>query len=180
MKEILRIALGNIKARYFQRGERDFSYELYHQLRLMKEIKEPVEVTCETGKTKLITLRDSIFKNDLIRQHFFVEDTYNNFVYRRIPDLIIHEYNTRDHQLLAIEIKKAITRQNVLKDLAKLAVYCHGRLKYKKGILILVNADERRVRQFPNVNRFLTEFPELEIWIVRHGQPPIIICRDNI
>ena len=94
--------------------------------------------------------------------------------------MLINEYKTRDYQLLAIEIKRTINRQNVLRDLAKLAVYCKGGLKYKKGILILVNANENRVRQFPHVNRFLTEFPELEIWIVRHGQPPIIICRDNI
>lgn len=178
MKDQVKEAIQKMESKYFERGERDFSYELYHQLRSMK-IEEPVEVTCETGKAKSLSLRDSIFNNELIRQYFFTENNNDNFTYRRIPDLLFHEYYTRDHQLLAVEIKKTISQINVLKDLAKLAVYCHGRLKYKNGVLILINADENRVRNFPQVRNFLTQFPELEIWIVRHGFPTVIICGND-
>lgn len=166
--EKLKTALITIEDKYFVRNERDFSYELYYRLRSNK-FPVNVEVSCETRKERF-SFDDDIFSNPLIRKYFFGNNQNPNRDIWRYPDLLIHEYNNRNHQHLAIEIKQArnINNTSILKDLAKLIVYCRGRLKYEKGIFILINSNIN-FGAIPNekTKEILFEFPEIEIWIVK-------------
>jgi len=162
--EILKNALNSVENRYYTRNERDFSYELYYQLR-SNDFPLNIEVSCETRKQKF-SFEDNIFDDPLIRKYFFGSNNNPNRDIWRFPDLLIHEYNSKKHQQLAVEIKKARNINNtvILKDLSKLIVYCRGRLNYKHGILIVVGA----INTIPNekIREFLLKYSELEIWIV--------------
>jgi hypothetical protein len=175
----LKNAIVTIDNKYFQRKERDFSYEIYHQMRRY-EYQFNVEVSSESVKNRF-SLDDEILQDKLIRSCFFNvnQDINRNII--RFPDLIFHEYDTLNHQELAIEIKKIFNPELITRDIAKLAVYCYGRLKYKKGIFILVNPNPRRnVLEVPNVRELLERFPEIEIWIARPSQEIEVICSKTI
>lgn len=158
----LKTAIKHIDEKYYLRNERDFSYELYSNLK--NETFPPnVEVTCETPKRRF-SFSDNVFENKLIRKCFFGNNVENTNI-NRYPDLVIHQYSNRQAQYLAIEIKKTVTPALILKDLAKLVVYCRGSLKFKKGILIVLNP-ARRIIEIPNVKEILRLYEEIEIWIV--------------
>lgn len=164
MLEKLDAAIKSIDTVYFDRNERDFAYELYHQLRKTK-FPQNVEVTCETRKNRF-SYNDRILDNRLIRKNFFTDETNINRGIHRYPDLLIHEYENRKNQLLALEIKKTIGRKSLLRDLSKLAVYCYGQLKYKKGVMIIVNPRTNQIIEIPEVKELLKAFPKVEIWVV--------------
>lgn len=167
VKNILKEAINSIQIKYLERNERDFAYELYSKLKSI-DFGENIEVTSESTK-KRFSINDKIFENPLVRRYFF---NNNNLIPQNIhkyPDLLIHEYDNRNNQLLAIEIKKRISIQLILKDLAKLIVYCKGNLKYKKGILVLVNPNNLRQNliEVPEIKKLIIDYPEIEIWIVK-------------
>ncbi len=176
--EQIKNAVGKIEEKYFCRNERDFAYELYYQLR-QNIYPDNVEVTCETSK-KRFSITDKIFDNKLIKQNFFREFPNDNRPIYRYPDLLVHEYHTRDKQLLALEIKKRYRTVDIQRDIAKLIVYCKGSLKYKKGILILIDTPPRNIIEIPDIRRMLEIYPEIEIWIVRPNRILEIICSDTI
>ena len=180
--EMMQRAIKNIAAKYFDRSEREFQAEYYHQLReSLDRIKNRnIEVTMETGKNA-INFRDRIFDNAWIRNWFFRNraNIITGDYYRRLPDLLIHEYNNKHNQLYAIEIKKETSPTAILTDLVKLIVYCNGRLKYKKGILILINPT-RNIKEVPSIKELLKNYPEIEIWIAKPNLPIEIICSETL
>jgi hypothetical protein len=165
MLELLKTAVKRIDGHYFDRNERDFSYELYHQIRLLK-LPIYTEVTCETSK-KRFNYNDGILDDNLIKRHFFSDETNGNRKIFRYPDLLIHEYENRNQQLLAIEIKKRVVPNDIKRDLAKLIVYCRGRLKYKNGVIIIVKPlNINRIIEMPDIREMLRRYPEVQIWSV--------------
>jgi len=176
-KNLLSESLKKINEKYFSRHERDFSYELYHLLRSV--ISNNVELTAETPKGKFEVVQI------LLESIFFCKYFYNqnNFSlesnsYKKSPDLLIHEYDTRKKQLIAIEIKpldKSVSL--ILTDVTKLMFYTKCELKYKSGILILFSKDlnHRKITQIQNnINNSLIHFPEIEIWVANFHQIKII------
>ena len=146
IEQIINI-IRQIETKYLQRNKRDFGYELYHKIRLLKLPLE-IEVTCETTKRRF-NYTDRIIKEPLVRKYFFIDEGNENSRIHRYPDLLIHEYNTIRNQLLAIEIKKNFTRTSLKRDLSKLAVYCHGMLKCKRGVLIILNRNGNNIIGIP-------------------------------
>ncbi|WP_445716523.1 hypothetical protein [Flavobacterium sp.] len=166
MLEELSNAINKIENVYFERNERDFAYELYHQLK-HSPLPKNIEITCETSKNRF-SFDDKILDSKLIRKYFFRDEINQDRKIYRYPDLLIHEYHTRDHQLLAIEIKRTYTITTLLRDLSKLVVYCYGKLKYQKAVMIIVNPRIDQIMEIPQVKELLIAFPLVEIWIVRH------------
>lgn len=164
MKDKLKSAINSIDQKYFYRNEKEFQFELYHQLRKL-DLPPRTEVTCETGK-KRFSFNDEVLNDPLIKKNFFRDEINPNIPIYRYPDLLIHEYDTRDNQLLAIEIKRTYTPQSIRKDLAKLAIYCAGRLKYKNGIMIILSPRRNSIVAIPEVPEILINFPMIEIWIL--------------
>jgi hypothetical protein len=165
MLEILKTAIKNIVPKYFERKERDFSYELYHQLRLF-QLPFGTEVTCEHPKRRF-SFNDSIINEPLIKRNFFADEIDENKKIFRYPDLLIHEFENRNQQLLAVEIKKQFNVIQIKRDLAKLIVYCRGRLNYKNGILIVIQPNNfNRIIEVPEIREMLKNYPEVEIWTV--------------
>lgn len=166
MLELLNVAILNVEERYFFRKERDFAYELYHQLRLLK-LPLNTEVTCEHPKARF-KFSDAIFNEPLIRRNFFSDEINENKRICRYPDLLIHEFDNRNQQLLAIEIKRGGAASQIKKDLAKLIVYCRGRLKYQKGVLIIIQPrqDIDQIIEVQDIQEILRKYPEVEIWTI--------------
>jgi hypothetical protein len=136
MIETLKTAIKKMDSKYFERKERDFSYELYHQLRYF-QLPLDAEVTCEHPKRRF-SFNDTIINQPLIKRNFFADEIDENKKIFRYPDLLIHEFENRKQQLLAVEIKKQFNLTQIKRDLAKLIVYCRGGLKYKNGVLLVI------------------------------------------
>jgi hypothetical protein len=165
MLEILKTAIKKIERYYFERKERDFAYELYHQLRLIK-LPLNTEVTCEHPKRRF-SHSDTILEDPLVRRYFFADEIDESKKIFRYPDLLIHEFENRNQQLLAVEIKKQFNESQIKRDLAKLIVYCRGRLRYKNGVLIITQqANTRRIIEVRDIREMLRKYPEVEIWTV--------------
>lgn len=165
MLEILSRAIESIQPKYFERKERDFSYELYHQFRLLN-LKNDIEVTAETPKSNLFGNQISVENEEL--RNLLNSNGIRHEAVTRVPDIIIHEYENLNQQLLAIEIKKSASINQVKRDLAKLIAYCRGRLMYKNGVLILINPRNNinRIFEVPEIREMLRNYPEIEIWTV--------------
>lgn len=173
-------AILTIEDKHFHRNERDFAYELYLKMKSFLTLPPNVEVTPESTKKRFNAL-DDILQMDNIKKYFFTKTNNTSKLIFRFPDLLIHEYENQNNQILAIEIKKKVSEQSILRDLAKLIVYCKGSLQYKKGILILVNTNRRlRITEVPSISQLLINYPEIEIWIVKPQTEIEIICSDNI
>jgi hypothetical protein len=139
-----------------------------------------VEVTPESTKKRFDALED-ILQMDDIKKYFFTKTNNTSKFIFRYPDILIHEYDTRNNQILAIEIKRKVTTQLILKDIAKLVVYCRGSLRFKKGILIIVNPNGNlRITEAPRIRQFLINYPEIEIWIARPHTEIETICANNL
>lgn len=178
MKKILqelKFAIKNIDVKYFERNERDFAYELYHQMKLAIKLPPKVEITSESTKRRF-NIGEDILKLKTIKKYFFNSNNNSSNIILRFPDLLIHEFDTRDNQLLAVEVKKSSNSNLILRDLAKLVVYCKGQLVFKKGILILVNPSNRNFIEVPSIKEMLKNFPEVEIWIAKPNEPIEVIC----
>lgn len=178
-------ALKVIDVIYFQRNERDFTYELYHQLR---KLKLKIDVTAETPKSSF-RIPEKLINSKFFKNYFFSSENYDvihNF-FNRTPDLLFHEYNNKNRQLLACEIK-ALSKSNdlIYKDISKLLYYTNSSLRYECGILILFspNDNDRKLNQLKNkYQKVLIEFPQIEIWIVYPNRIHIIwaggsVCND--
>lgn len=170
-KQIINI-IRQFEAKYLQRNERDFAYELYHQIRSL-ELPPNVEVTCDTIKRRF-NYNDRIINDPLIRKYFFQDEVNENTRIHRYPDLLIHEYETTRNQLLAIEIKNNFSRTSLKRDIAKLAVYCCGKLKYQYGVLIILNRNRDNIIRIPDVKEMLIQFPKIEIWLVNENDFEVI------
>ncbi|NDA62832.1 MAG: hypothetical protein EBX50_12430 [Chitinophagia bacterium] len=175
-KEELIKALKSIDGIYFQRNERDFSYEFYHQLRC---IKLDIDITSETPKYTY-RIKEKLIKNSFFIKYFFRNENSNAplYTYNRRPDLLFHEYENKNRQILACEIKP-LSKNNELicKDISKLLYYTNSDLSYKYGVLILFtqNDNDRKLNQLKNkYQKVLIEFPQIEIWIAYPNRIHII------
>lgn len=169
-------AIKSIDCVYFQRHERDFSYELYHQLRILKL---NIDVTSETPKSSY-RIPEKLLSTPFFKNYFFKTENYdlmrNN--YNRTPDLLLHEYATRNRQLFALEIKPLTQSVKLIfADLAKLLYYTESNLKFKKGILILFSSQENQIKLLKLKHIYqevLVNFPDIEIWIVYPNRVHIV------
>jgi hypothetical protein len=167
-KEKLTFVIKAIEEKYFHRHERDFSYELYHQLRILNL---NIDVTSETPKNSY-RIPENLINLNFFKNHFFTTENYDvvNNSYNRTPDLLLHEYYNRSRQILACEIKPLYQRDKLIfKDLSKLLFYTESNLRYENGILILFSPheNERKLAQLKNkYQNILVNFPKIEIWIV--------------
>lgn len=161
-------ALKSIESRYFERKERDFTYEFYHQLR--SSIDNVVEATGETPKVAS-AVPINLLQNKFFKKHFYTRANLclESEKYRRTPDLLLHEYNSRSKQLIAFEVKPlSESKDKILTDIAKLMFYVKGRLNFKKGVLILFSSEPRstRIEAHREYSNVLVDYPPIEIWIV--------------
>lgn len=166
-KELIK-ALKSFCVIYLQRNERDFTYELYHQLR---KLKLNIDVTAETPKSSY-RFPEKLINSKFFKDYFITFENYDvvNNSYNRTPDLLFHEYDSKNRQLLACEIKPLSQRNKLIyKDIAKLLYYSESNLRYECGILILFspNDNDRKLNQLKNkYQKVLIEFPQIEIWII--------------
>lgn len=178
-------ALKSIDVIYLQRNERDFTYELYHQLR---KLKLNIDVTAETPK-RPFRIPSELIKNLFFQNYFFSSKNFNlvNSRFSRTPDLLFHEYENKNRQILACEIKPLSKNNDLIyRDLSKLLYYSKSSLRYECGILILFspNDNDRKLNQLKNkYQKVLIEFPQIEIWIVYPNRIHIIwaggsVCND--
>lgn len=167
-KKKLKKVLEAIDRKYIERKERDFSYELYHQLR---GLNFDVDVTGETPK-RPCRIPEILLTNSFFKKYFFKTENYDleKNDYNRTPDLLFHEYGTKNNQLIACEIKPlSKTNDLIYRDIAKILYYTQSNLRYESGILILFSPNEniRKIKQLKNrYQKTLSQFPEIEIWIV--------------
>jgi hypothetical protein len=167
-KKELKKVLKSIDEKYFQRNERDFSYELYHKLR---GLNLDVDVTAETPK-RPYRIPELLLNNSFFKNHFFKTENYDleKNDYNRIPDLLFHQYENKNKQLIACEIKPLSTSNELIcRDLSKLLYYTKSNLRYKYGVLILFSTNENdlKINRLKNLyEKALKNFFEIEIWIV--------------
>jgi hypothetical protein len=161
-------ALKFINEIYFLRKERDFSYELYHQLR---KLNLNIDITAETPKCSY-RIPESLISNLFFKRYFFQSENFDlaSNCFNRTPDLLFHEYENRNNQLIAVEIKPLGSISKLIyRDVAKLLYYTKSNLQFRCGIMILFSPQESEKKinelniKFQNV---ITEFPEIEIWII--------------
>lgn len=122
------------KAILSQYNERDWCYELYHQLRSLldsegstqAELSEGVRLSGESGKSSTydgITAGCRWSKNERCR----------------IPDILLHDPLNRGSQVFAIEVKRAglssVSMDNMADDLVALVEYTEG-LSFACGFFI--------------------------------------------
>jgi len=185
MENYLKNGLRQINHKYNERGEREFCAELYHQLRIIieKNNQNRFEVSTETIKNVRFQFDDPIFNDPKIRSYFFYSNRSNTTKrIRRQPDLIIHDYGTKKFQELIIEVKKNPDIPLIKKDLSKLIVYCYGRLKYKKGILLLVNTVPQNIERLKGdseIQKLIQKYPKIEIWSFSNSRIEILVSLRN-
>lgn len=100
------------------------------------------------------------------------------------PDLFFHlsqDDNNPENQRIILECKidKNLNENKFKKDLAKLIIFIE-QLNYQKGILLIVNNDLERIKNFYNdfVNEhtsFEHSLVKIEIWIKNYGDDLIIL-----
>ncbi len=130
-------ALNNVPNEYFGKTERLFAYELYNQLRnLQYLLPQNVVFDAELPKRRL-SLTEEQDLNLL---------SLNNLM---SPDIIIHERETADHQLLVSEIKaeKYLSAKNMIKDLNKLIALRHN-YRFNVGVFVAINVDMQKIQDY--------------------------------
>lgn len=176
--DLLKTTLIEIDIIYFQRNERDFTYEVYHKIR-ETVLNDGIEITAETPKSGH-KIPKELLEDDFFIKYFFNKNNFDfeNGKFSRTPDLLFHEYINRNQQLVAFEVKNAFENLTKIKvDLAKLAFYNRGPLKYKKCILLLYSNNNRVSDIYiQEIKDFLKRYPEIEIWIVKPQTKIEIIC----
>ena len=130
-------------------GERVFAYEFYHQLRRNFNDLQ-LEITGEPRKG---------------------EGLLPNMEQTIIPDFVIHNYATNDHDEIAIEVKVTpkINAKQIRDDLQKLADMINGPLGYNYGIFFAGNCDvESKIDNSTiykdEILQILEENPNIIIW----------------
>lgn len=145
----------------FQKPERLFNAELYHQLRKIQD--EGFNVATELTKIKL---HIELVKIPGIGVHPCIGD----YRPRKIsPDVVFHNsQNDTTNQLLVAEIKmEGASWVNIGKDFQKLLFYKLSRLQFKNAVFIYTGSkDELEEILFRFSNNFLRCLQDREIIIV--------------
>lgn len=177
--EILKHCIKKIPSKPFKFEESWFQSELYYQLRKFYPLGNDVGVSTNTYKSDLSIPENLPFRNWILEGINLVNQER---LFYKYPDLVIHNLTTRTDttsQEVIIEIKKSPNTNQIKTDITKLIIYCKGRLQFRKGVLIIYK-DARHLIEVPNINEILESFPEIEIWIARPNQLPIIYCSTNL
>ena len=106
-----------INKKYF---ERNFCYELYHQMRNNNNLKHFLW-------NRNLTISSEIIK----RGHKIIRSN-------KIPDFIIHEPGTMNKNSIIIEVKTDIDYKGIAKDFHTLSLFV-SKYSYKRGLFILAN-----------------------------------------
>jgi hypothetical protein len=140
--------------------ERVFAYELYHQLRnhfsanwyVNGEFRKGLSMVPRIGSDRQV-----------------------------IPDIVIHQSNTIDRNLLVVEIKtnRNTSPQNLLDDLRKLEMYTHPRegLGFSIGIMLAVNFNAEATiagatpQMRDDIARCMEQGPRTAIWNIEKPVP---------
>ena len=123
VRALERIELDRIHHPQLGVQERVLCYELYHQLRLLEEGGE-------------LDWHPAGFQGELSKraQHLFARK-------QAIPDFLLHEPGTHEHNLAVVEVKRASDRwTRIACDVSKLARFAQE-LGYKERILLLFNSE---------------------------------------
>ena len=123
VRALQRVELDRIHHPQLGTQERVLCYELYHQLRLLEESGD-------------FDCRPASFQGELNKQ------AQELFLRRQaIPDFLLHEPGTHEHNLAVVEVKRASARwKKIACDVSKLARFAH-QLCYKERILLLFNSE---------------------------------------
>jgi hypothetical protein len=139
---LLRSSINQIPEEYLDKTERVFSYELYHifksRLANNDQLTNNIVLDAELPKRRL---SDAEANNlGLIDLGVLMS-----------PDIIVHERDTANHQLLVAEIKvkQSLTRKNFIKDIKKL-ISLKANYHFQNAVFILVNANMDKVRNYLN------------------------------
>ncbi|MCG7536011.1 hypothetical protein [Pseudoalteromonas sp. OOF1S-7] len=161
-----RYAIGRVGPGYFGFVERVYCYELYHFLRVAMYGYE-----CSHGPIQNVYLHSEFVKvaiSDEEARRFGVYPLGN----RRSPDFILHEPNTTDHQIAAMEVKTNpdLSYADFVADIEKLSEL---RSSYRYGLVIFhcINVDLGRILQ--HITRSQDE------WIVLDPEVLIIAKPDS-
>lgn len=138
-------AIGDIQ----KYGERVFAYEFYHQLRIRFNDLH-LDITGEPIKgAGLLPDMDQT----------------------TVPDFVIHNYSTNDHNEIAIEVKVTpnLTARQIRGDLQKLANMINGPLGYNHGIFLvgncnLINKINRSAVYRDDIINLIENTPQIIIW----------------
>lgn len=148
-------ALNNVSPQYlkmrydnvrggFQKPERVFNAELYHQLR---KIQENITSFKEFNIHQEITKQKLHLHLDLVKLPGYEENIpcIGDYKPRKIsPDIVFHGGQSNiDNQLLVAEIKMDGTSWiNIIKDFQKLLFYKLSRLQFKNAVFIYTGTKE--------------------------------------
>lgn len=131
------LALNNVGNEYFTNIERLFTYELFHQLRIIIEYQpfdnENIILDCEIPKNVITTEQANalgILPLDSLKY----------------PDFIIHERETAVSQLLVAEVKatKNLSRKQTVSDIRKLISFIRL-YRFNVGVFVATNVTMERI-----------------------------------
>ncbi|UPT54150.1 hypothetical protein [Dickeya zeae] len=140
--EWLRYAIGRVGPGYFGFVERVYCYELYHFLRVAMYVHERIH-----GPIQNVYLHSEFVKvviTDEEARKYGVFPLGN----RRSPDFMLHDPNTTDHQIAAMEVKATpdLSYDEFVSDIKKLSEL-RSNYRYSLVIFHCINSDLGRIQQ---------------------------------
>lgn len=157
----IRASLHNItNMSFYRKTERVFCYELYHQMRLLKDNPTDYRNQFQSDGTQNIIISSEIAKNIIDGQR------------KSYPDFVFHNDNNHDNnddtcQFAAIEVKLAGSpSEGVTSDIIKLHKMVTGILQYQIGVLIYIGSDTNKFRK--KINKIIENNtnPDIQDFIV--------------
>jgi hypothetical protein len=140
------------KACLSQYNERDWCYELYHQLRISLDchdcLKLPHEEEEEEEGEEHIRLSGESNKS---ASHFAIKDgcRWSQNINCRIPDILLHDPRNTKYQIFCIEVKRhgvsGVPRERLVDDLKALVEYTCG-LGFSCGFFIGLGIPDHTLR----------------------------------
>ena len=157
----LRSAINFVPNGYFGHSERVFCYELYHRIRVGMFLHER-----EHGRLNNIFLHSEIVKAYIDPQ---TAEEYNIIPLngQMSPDFILHEPNTADQQIAAVEVKATenLSHAELHRDLDKLT-QLKNNYNFQVAVFLAINIDSQRIENL--IQRNLHDYndidPQIKIW----------------
>ena len=141
---LLHNSINQITEECLNKTERIFSYELYHIFK--------IELSNNNQFTNNIVLDAELPKQRLS------DEQANNLGLIDLgalmsPDIIVHERDTGNHQLLVAEIKtnKSLSRKSLIKDIKKL-ISLKMNYNFQNAVFILINGNMDKIERYLNHN----------------------------
>lgn len=146
IENIFEDALYSVSNHYFTNSERTFTYELYYHLR-NTPLQDHIVVDAELPKRRLTIQEAEIFNLRPLGR-------------RMSPDIIIHERENGNNQLLVAEVKaqRYLSAEDTIKDINKL-ISLRVNYNFQIGIFVAINVNIDRICNYIHQNMHLIEFP---------------------